>query len=1002
MAELTFRSPGVSSREVDETGPVTNELSGDPATIISTTPAGPAFVPIAVADDEEYKKIFGAPKTGFKFGPMAAQEWLSTQRSLIQVRVLGVGDGKQKTTAGLNTGRVNMAGFVVGDEQPQTILSGALGNNTYANPLDGGGTVAGMTGRTFFLGCFMSQSANSTLFSDAGLAAQGVPIVRGVIMAASGVLLTLSSSNAGDNSIPSSLDSADTSLMKGFWTGSLNIASGRQEFTMYLNGHKSTAANPNYINASFDPRAPNYFANMFNSDPLKLEETGHLLYASWHIHPALALPTGSGIVTHTLGASGSGNGIERIAFIVTGSATRNSGSTTIPNFENFESRFTHASTPYFISQDFGGTKYNLFRLVNMSAGAAGNETIKVSIENISPSITTAYLYGSFDVVIRRFNDTDTNKVVLQAYRNINLDPSSNRYIGRVIGTENTYYNFDADEQSQKLQTDGLYPLRSDYVRVEISDVVESGEVPMDALPMGFRGPQHLVTSGSAPMGSFRDTSYYSVATDIFQKIVQPPVPFRLNLKKGADSSVRADRNLYWGVQFEQITSATETNANSNPNTSIKSFAKFFPRFQTTWMNMAVRDNEGTADTAANTILDADRFNNNLFSLERIKVKYSASTNKPDLSNLTSWSYVRGGNITTDTVNLYRALTVADLVEPSIRGVAKYTVYFEGGFDGTRIFDQDCARLTNKAAAEELSNTSRGYSDGPTVKSYIKALDIVKDTTELDTQLLIVPGIRTAYLTDSVLTAMSNDRFDCLYIMDVEEKDTANNLVLSDTQNVSVRWTSTNHVNRGINNSFGAAYFPDVMARDLFNNTEEKVPPSVIVLGAFGRNDAIGHPWFAPAGFARGTLASVNSTSIPISQTNMDDLYPANINPIVSFAGRQATINGQKTLLAEPSARNRVNVRRLLIHLRRRVRRVANRIMFEPLRVELLEKFQNLITPIFKEVQDQGGLEGFIIRIDTNETTQADIDNKLIRGKIFVEPTSTLEFMSIDFVFPIRG
>lgn len=995
MSELTFRSPGVSTREIDETGPLTNELTGDPAAIISTTPSGPAFVPIAIADDEEYRQVFGPPRTGFKFGPLAASEWLATQKSLIQVRVLGVGDGTQKTSSGLNTGRVNSAGFVVGLQQPQTALSGGLGSNSYA-------VSAGILGRTHFLGCFMSQSANSTLFSDAGLSEQGVPVIRGVILTPSGVLLTLSSSAPGDNSIPSSTTAADPSTVTGFWTGSLNLVSGRQEFTMYLNGHVSTAANPNYIVASFDPRAPNYFGNLLNTDPLKIEEKGHLLYASWNIHPALALPTGSGVVTHTLGASGSGNGSERIAFVLTGSAAYNSGSTTVPNFENFESRFTYASTPYFVSQEYGGRRYNLFRLVNMSAGAAGNTDFKVSIENIAPSISTSYPFGSFDVVIRRFDDTDNNKIVLQAYRNVNLDPTSDKYIGRVIGTEYTYFNFDAEEQSQKLQTVGLYPMRSKYVRVEISDLVETGEVPTDALPVGFRGPQHLVTSGSSPMGRFRDTNYFSVASDLFQRLVQPPVPYRLNLKKGAGSSVRADRTLYWGIQFEQITSATETNSNPNPNVSIKSFGKFFPNFQTTWMNMAVRDNEGTADSAANAILDADRFNNNLFSLEKIKVKYNATTDKPDLSNLTSWSYIRSGSITTDTVGLYRALRVSDLTEPSVRGLAKFTTYFEGGFDGTRIFNRDCSRLTNKAAVEELANGSRGFAEGPTVKAYMKALDIVKDVTEIDPQLLVVPGIRTSYITDTVMTAMSNERFDCVYIMDVEEKDIENNLVVSDTQNISARYTATNHINRGLNNSFAAAYFPDVNLRDTFNGTEDRVPPSVAVLGAYGRNDTLGHPWFAPAGSTRGILVNANSTAIVINQGNMDDLYPAGINPIVAYSGRRPMINGQKTLLADPSARDRVNVRRLLIYLRRKMRRLANRFMFEPLRAEALERYQNAANPIFKEVQDQGGLEGFIIKIDTSETSDEDFQNKLIRGKIFIEPTSTLEFMSIDFVFPIRG
>ena len=178
----------------------------------------------------------------------------------------------------------------------------------------------------------------------------------------------------------------------------------------------------------------------------------------------------------------------------------------------------------------------------------------------------------------------------------------------------------------------------------------------------------------------------------------------------------------------------------------------------------------------------------------------------------------------------------------------------------------------------------------------------------------------------------------------------------------------------------------------------QVPPSVAALGAFSFNDAVAFPWFAPAGFARGALATTERSTIQLSRANMDDLYEVNINPIVSFAGSEGlVIWGQKTMYAQQSALDRVNVRRLLLSIRRQVRQVANRILFEQTLPETLARFSQLVNPILKRVQDQKGLDRFLVRIDTSTTTQADFENKTIRGKIYLQPTRTLEFLSVDFV-----
>lgn len=994
MTEISFKSAGVSARTIDLTGPTALSPVGIPAGVIGTAAKGPAFVPVTVPTTQDFTVIFGKTTDGAVNGPLAVSEWLKNQQAATFLRVLGVGTGLTRTTAGNNKGKVTGAGFVVGDQQPQSSLSGALGNNTYAVTASGGAW--GPLGSTYLLGAFMSQSANSTWLTEAGMSGSGIPVIRGMLMAASGVVVTLSNSIGGSNTVPSTSLPAITANIKGFTTGAVNLSSGKQEFVMFLNGHKATDLSyPNFFTASFDPTAPNYFGSVMNKDPLSLEKAGYVLYSYFDVYPSVATVTGSGAILAV-----SGGTLERIAFVVTSSAGRNAGSTTAPNFENFEDRFRTARSPWVTSQLFGGSPKNLFKIHALTDGASGNN-YKISIEGISPSLTDVDQYGQFDLLVRDIGDTDKSRVVLEQWRNLSLNPDSPNYIARVIGDYYTHYNFDATDGEQKLLTEGDYPNNSKYIRVEMSSQVTDKEIDATALPVGFRGNQHLVTSGTAPLGAYTDTTVL-LAANPFYKVVQPPVPMRRNVSRGASGNTVGDRQLYWGVQFEKIISVSESNASSVPDDSIRSYMKYYPSFHTEYMNVAVRDNEGTPDTAANGILDADRFNNNYFSIEKIKVAYLSSSNLPDINNLDDWTYVRQGGVTTDTVNFTRALTVSDLEDPTVRQVTRFSFFVEGGYDGTRIFDSNEASLSNTAVTQELLNGNRGLSNGPAVKAYERGLSIFNDTSEVDIQLLAMPGIRHRYLTDQAL-AVAENRFDAVYVMDIEEKDTSGNLIVGDDQIVSVRNTVNNFRDRGLNSSFGAAYFPNVILRDNLSNVTREVAPSVAVLGAFGLNDAVSFPWFAPAGFTRGALSTTEKAAVLLGRNNMDDLYQVNINPLVAFPGSEGTVVwGQKTLLATESALERVNVRRLLLSLRRQIRKIGNRFLFEPNRPATLARFSQLVQPILKRVQDQQGVDNYLVKIDTTTTTAVDIENKTIRGKIYIVPTRTLEFLSLDFVLTNNG
>ena len=825
-----------------------------------------------------------------------------------------------------------------------------------------------------------------------------VPVLRGVIFAPQGINLKIKSdasfSTGGLAADPTATADATIAGPVGCSTGS--VENGHQS-TLFLNGLKSDDANERAIQFSFDPDSPQYLSNVLNTDPLKIEEKGHYLYADYPVYRSQAVATGSGcLVPGDYSSTG-----EPIAFLLTGSNSRAAGSETQPDFETFSNRYQRAFSPMFISQDMG-VRHNLFKVSALSDGLGPATQFKVSIENIKPSTDPQYEYGTFTLVVRSFDDTDANPVILESFVGLNLDPNSEKYICRVIGDEKISFNFDDTEDSQSIIVEGEYTNRSRYIRVEPSDQLKAGQVPDAAIPFGFRGHYHLQTSGSAlALPDERNNSGVIASGSIGDYIVQPPIPMIQKLTVGTGNNVKVNSNIYWGPQFTKIQSATDPNKTFTNTSAIENFTKYFGDFRLDVANMWVGGNEGTDVDENLGVVDADVFNLNMFALDKVKV-VTGSDEKADPKKWSDAVYVRNGVITDSDADKTRKLKVSDFEKVANRKYGKFTCFLQGGFNGVNIFDEEKSKLSDTAAHREFLNEStQGGVDGPTVASYRRAIDIMATDSDVDIKLLAIPGQRNPGVTDYAISAVES-RFDSMYIMDLEQKDEADSVVTGSLQKVSVANTIKGLKDRGLNSSFAATYFPDLIISHPDKATNLSVPPSVVALGAFSKSDTLGQPWFAPAGFNRTSLDNVIESSMVLKQENLDSLYDTKINPITSFAGTSLVVWGQKTLQQASNALDRVNVRRLLIEIRRLIRNAANQIIFEPNREETLVKFRGLVNPILQNVQDNQGLTRYKVVIDTTTTTQADIENNTIRGKILLQPAKTIEFVALDFVVTNNG
>ena len=251
-------------------------------------------------------------------------------------------------------------------------------------------------------------------------------------------------------------------------------------------------------------------------------------------------------------------------------------------------------------------------------------------------------------------------------------------------------------------------------------------------------------------------------------------------------------------------------------------------------------------------------------------------------------------------------------------------------------------------------------------------------------MLALPGVIKQYhssVTSRAIT-MVEDRADCFYVMDLVGKDATVN-------------DATNTVD-GLDTNYAAVYYPWVKVLDTSANMPVLVPPSVIVPGAIAKSDQIGAEWFAPAGLNRGILGNVIEARIRLNQAERDRLYNNKINPIATFPQTGVCIWGQKTLQERPTALDRINVRRLLIAVKKFIASSSRYLVFEQNTVETRRRFLNIVNPYLESIQSNQGLFAFRVQMDESNNTPTVIDRNQLVGAIYLQPTKTAEFVVLDF------
>ena len=208
--------------------------------------------------------------------------------------------------------------------------------------------------------------------------------------------------------------------------------------------------------------------------------------------------------------------------------------------------------------------------------------------------------------------------------------------------------------------------------------------------------------------------------------------------------------------------------------------------------------------------------------------------------------------------------------------------------------------------------------------------------------------------------------------------------------------------KALDSNYTATYYPWVKVLDENTNRPTWVPPSVVLPGVIAFNDEVAHEWFAPAGLNRGGLSDVLEAKTRLTHSERDKLYEDRINPIATFPGQGVVVFGQKTLQGKPSALDRVNVRRLLIALKKFIASTSRFLVFEQNTNATRARFLNVVNPFLEDVQANSGLSAFRVVMDDTNNTPDEIDRNRLIGQIFIQPTRTAEFIVLDFVVQPTG
>lgn len=610
-------------------------------------------------------------------------------------------------------------------------------------------------------------------------------------------------------------------------------------------------------------------------------------------------------------------------------------------------------TPYLVSELRGNVVYKLFKFILVSDGNAANAQVKISIANIS------FGNGTFDVIVRDFFDTDQNPVVIEKFTNCSLNPTTNSFVAKKIGSAN-----------------GEFLLKSKFIMVEMDE-----EAPIDALPCGFEGYRMREYGGlSAPFPVYK-TQYFTPG----QIIANPPFGTPIGTDNAIRSSGDKVRRAYLGISTsvgfdpslfnykgQQIINSTPT---SQPWPYItKGFHMDSGATVVTISPNYVDSGQTAFDCGVGSFQsDPTSQSNPYYFLFARKFTLLAQ------GGFDGWDVYREFRSNNDSFTL---------------GNTGYLINAQ--------YSPSYPDATGWGAFKQITGPDQQEWANSDFYAYLWGQQTFANPEAVDINVFVTPGIdfiNNSNLIENGIDVVERDRADSIYIMTGPDY----NMFVPNTNNydgdfIYPQEMVDNLEESGIDSNYTATYYPWILVRDGVNNTQVYIPPTSEVVRNLALTDNIAFPWFATAGYTRGLVNAVKARK-KLTQEDRDTLYVGRVNPIATFSDVGTVIWGNKTTQIRESALDRINVRRLLLQARKLISSVAVRLLFEQNDDQVRQQFLDSVNPILDSIRRDRGLIDFRVVVSSSPE---DLDANQLVGKIFLKPTRALEFIDIEFLITPTG
>lgn len=289
----------------------------------------------------------------------------------------------------------------------------------------------------------------------------------------------------------------------------------------------------------------------------------------------------------------------------------------------------------------------------------------------------------------------------------------------------------------------------------------------------------------------------------------------------------------------------------------------------------------------------------------------------------------------------------------------------------------------------FSSSTAGNTQGLVGGDYTDAIALLENKDDYQFNVIAVPGLNAQDHPTQIdsLISLAENRGDCIAVVDL----VGHGANLSEVTDQAAL----------LNTSYAASYWPWLQTKSA-TGKNEWVPASVVIPGVYTFTDAAAAPWFAPAGLVRGGIPGVIQAERRLTKGERDSLYSGKVNPIASFPGTGISVFGQKTLQTKASALDRVNVRRLLIELKKFIGDQAKNLVFEQNTIATRNKFLATVNPYLESVVQRQGLYAYRVVMDETNNSADVVDRNQLIGQIYIQPAKTIEFVVLDFTIEPTG